>query len=257
MTRNSTEDLVRALGILSIVLSMVCLCQNGVSVFSAASMMSLGPAMEQVQREIRVEQEAHCVELERQLEQTDDLAEQERIQREIEQAKRVPDMSQAMNQFMSPAMMTFSMIGAASGLVTNLILLIGGAGLLLLTPWGRKISLLAAILKIVNIIVFSLIQAFVIMPKMSEAMGEMMKTMPTGTGGPMPGFFPKMMEMMGVAQAVITILFVSIYPVVLLVLLNLKDVRLLLSGNWPQPRESGMEDGDGRDDLAPRNIRDY
>ena len=73
----------------------------------------------------------------------------------------------------------------------------------------------------------------------------------------MPGFFPKMMEMMGVAQAVITILFVSIYPVVLLVLLNLKDVRLLLSGNWPRPRESGMEDDDGRDDLAPRNIRDY
>ena len=199
--------------------------------------------MEQARGEMQRQINQQIAELERQRDESNDTAEQERLDRRIEELRNQPDPTEMMETMMSPEVMRFSVIGGVTGLVTNLVLAVGGIGLLLMAGWGRVVSLVAAVLKIVNIVVISLINLLVFMPRQYEAVEKMMESMPTGPGGPPATIMMTFVEAWGTVWAIISIILVCIYPIVLLVLLNLKDVRRLLGGQWPEaevPAGSGI-----------------
>jgi len=252
MTRAGTENLVKVLGILSLCFSVFCICGNLGGVFGTLMTSSFQPVMEQAQSRMRAEIEREIAELEKQRDESDDTAEQERLSRRIEELRERPDPGEMMAAMVSPEQMRFGVISVLTGLATNLVLLVGGVGLLLMAGWGRWVSLLAAVLKMVNIIAVSLINLVFYMPRQFEAMQKMMDSMPKGAGGPPAGLMTTFITGWGTAWVIISMILVCLYPVALLILLNLKDVRRLLSGRWPW-----AEAVEGEDDLAPRRLREY
>ncbi len=254
MTRQKTRQMVQILGGIGVVLSLFCLCGNLLTVAQMVSMGSMGSAMKSLQENVDRQKAVNIAQLEKKLEQAQDEQEREQIQDELDRLKDAPDAMKVYFDMMNgPRIKIVSGTSAALGLLGNLLLMAGGIGLLLVAPWGRMLSLVAAVVKIATTIISQLLYAFFILPMINDSMRVMMDEMAgsMGPGGPPPQMFGDLVQAFGAVQAVATLILVSIFPVVLLVLLNRKDVKRLLRGEWPE------EEASADDDLAPRDIRDY
>ena len=91
MTRHGTRNLVKVLGILSLCFSVFCICGNLWTVFGSMMASSFQPMMEQAQSEMQKQIDRQIADLERQRDASSDTAEQERLDRRIEDLRNRPD----------------------------------------------------------------------------------------------------------------------------------------------------------------------
>jgi hypothetical protein len=106
-------------------------------------------------------------------------------------------------------------------LILGIGLLAGGIGLLRLRPWGRSLSLAVAAAEIVWALVDFAISVFFIYPSMSQMMGEDLPQMPQMIGNIVGGTFLTFTKL--------------VYPVALLVCLNLRSIKKQFGPAWDQP----------------------
>jgi hypothetical protein len=249
MKAESAKTLVRVLGGFSLFLSCACLCFNGWSILSSiANPMLMGP-MQAAGEKDRAEIQEQIGDLEQEREQTSDPGRLREIDSEIQGLRLAEQMINIYSMMSGEDMkgfLAFSISDTIINLLLNLAFLAGGVGLLVLAPWGRRVSLIVAILKILATIIYSLLFVFVFWPVMTEVMTSTMESImvvPPGGSGPPPEFLEVMMEIGGILVALITILAGCLYPVALLVLLNLREVKECLSRSGV-PESIGMdEDG--------------
>ena len=249
MTKQKTETMVKVLGGIAVVLSMFCLCGNAVSVIQVPFMSNYEASMVKIQEEQNNLKQQKINNLREKIDKTDDQQERERLEREIESIENAPDPTASMSMMLSPGMRIFQIVAVVLGGIGNILLAIGGIGLLMLLGWGRSVSLAAAVFKIVAFTGTTLYNALVIMP---ETMKIAMESMQSAGGGPPASVASGVMGAVMFGTAIGSILVVSAFPIALLVLLNRKDVKMLLAGQWPEEQE-GEED----DDLAPREAREF
>ncbi len=111
----------------------------------------------------------------------------------------------------SGPMMTYNMVKGFVLLLLGIGLLAGGIGLLRLKPWGRTVSLGVAGAEIAWALVDFAVSVFFIYPSMNQMMGEDAAQMPQMIGSVVGGIFFTFMKL--------------VYPVALLVCLNLKSIK--------------------------------
>ena len=96
-------------------------------------------------------------------------------------------------------------------LTLGILLLCGGIGLLKLKPWGRTLSLGVAAAEIVWVLIDFAINVFFVYPATTQMMGEEFSQMPHMVGNVVFGVFFAFTKL--------------VYPVVLLVCLNLSAIK--------------------------------
>lgn len=136
----------------------------------------------------------------------------------------MPDMGEIFKIYNNPHFTGFGLADAVSGMVLNLLLLISGAGLLMLRPWGRTLAVWTAWLKIARLVALYLFAVFVTVPVISKLVGNMAEKMiaeqAAGRGAPPVGTLTMVYAVMGTVLAVGMILIGVIYPAISLWLLN-------------------------------------
>ena len=127
----------------------------------------------------------------------------------------LPDMEGAQmppfDFMLSGPMRAYSLISGFVLLMLGILLLCGGIGLLRLKPWGRIVSLGVAVAEILWVLIDFAINVFFVYPAMIQMMGEEFSQMPHMVGNVIFGIFFAFMKL--------------VYPVVLLICLNLKSIR--------------------------------
>jgi len=131
----------------------------------------------------------------------------------------------------NPTIMAWGITFESLGLLLNLGMVVSGIGLLMSRGWGRKLALWVAGLKIGRLVLGQGIYMIVCIPIYSRQMAAMMEQMsqmgPAGQGPP-PGAFASFGPMMGIimaVQCVAMIVLGSIYPAIVLWLLNTSAVK--------------------------------
>ena len=127
-----------------------------------------------------------------------------------------------------------------SGLVLNVAMLVSGIGLFQLKESGRRLALWTFGLKIVRLAVLATIMIVVIIPITAKMSSEMMAgIVQNGAGGPpavMMTNMAKFQAAFGTAQAVLGVVFGSIWPVIGIVLLSRPGTRVACQTSKPKPR---------------------
>lgn len=108
-------------------------------------------------------------------------------------------------------MRAYSIINGFVLLILGIMLLAGGIGLLKLRPWGRNLSLGVAAAEIVWVLISFAINVFFVYPLMAEMMGEELPQEPQMIMNVVSGIFSALMSL--------------VYPIVLLVMLNIKSIK--------------------------------
>jgi hypothetical protein len=111
----------------------------------------------------------------------------------------------------SGPMQAYSIINGLVLLILGTLLLIGGIGLLKLKPWGRTLSLGVAVGEIVWVLMSFAINVFFIYPQMSQMMAEEVAETPQMVGNVIGG--------------IIAAFFSLVYPIVLLIFLNIESIK--------------------------------
>jgi len=129
--------------------------------------------------------------------------------------QNLPEMEGAqMPQFdmmLSGPMRAYSLISGFVLLILGILMLSGGIGLLRLRPWGRTVSVGVAAGEIVWVLVDFAISVFFVYPAMTQMMGEELAQTPHMVGNVIFGIFLSCAKL--------------VYPVVLLVCLNLTSIK--------------------------------
>jgi len=94
----------------------------------------------------------------------------------------------------------------------GILLIIGGIGLLRLRPWGRSLSISTAVALIIWILIAFAINLFFLFPTQSRMVSDQ--------------FTPEQQMIFLVIAGIVAVFFQLIYPVVLLVCLNLRSIKL-------------------------------
>lgn len=118
---------------------------------------------------------------------------------------------QQMEAMLSGPMQSYNLIKGFILLVLGLGMLVGGIGLIRLRPWGRSLSLGIAAAEIAWALVDFVINVFFIFPMITQSMGEEFAETPQIIGSVVGGMFGTFMAL--------------IYPVVLLICLNLETIK--------------------------------
>lgn len=111
----------------------------------------------------------------------------------------------------SGPMQAYSIISGLVLLMLGVLLLVGGIGLLKLKPWGRMLSLGVAIGEIVWVLMSFAINVFFVYPQTAQMMAEELPEGPQMIGNVVLGIFSSF--------------FFLVYPVVLLICLNLESIK--------------------------------
>jgi len=205
----------------------------------------LGPMMAaqqpQFEAEMKRAREQQIAELEERLDTAETEQQEQEIQREIDQLKqmplpKMPDMTKlwGMND---PRIFGYYAGDVATGMVLNVLLLVSGIGLLSYRQWARKLAIWVAGLKILRLGVLCVVGVVVVAPAMAKNftafMEEMEKQMEQAPPqAPPPGPPQQDMEQVGEAMGTFfagwslgMLVLGSIYPVIVLVVLQRDDVR--------------------------------
>ncbi len=108
------------------------------------------------------------------------------------------------------AVKSYLMVSGFVLLILGILLLIGGIGLLMLRPWGRSLTLGVAAAEIVWVLIDFAISVFFIFPATIQA-----------AGGALQG--PQMIG--NVVLQILSAILKLVYPIILLICLNLRSVR--------------------------------
>jgi hypothetical protein len=158
---------------------------------------------------------------------------------------KMPDMSKVTDMMKNPVIRANQWCDFISGLVLNVAMLVSGIGLLQLREGGRRLALWTFGLKIVRLGVLASVMITLILPITAKVSSDMMAGMvKSGAGGPqaaMMGNMAKFQAAFGTAQAVLGVVFGSIWPVIGLILLSRPGTRVAcqISELKPKQRFSG------------------
>jgi hypothetical protein len=109
------------------------------------------------------------------------------------------------------AMQAFSFINGSVTVILGALLLIGGIGLLQLKPWGRSLSIAASLAVIVWALIIFILNIFLVYPATVRMLGDK---------------FPQGQQMIiSVVAGVFGVFMQLVYPIILVVCLNLKSIR--------------------------------
>jgi hypothetical protein len=120
----------------------------------------------------------------------------------------------------SGPMQAYTMISGFVLLLLGILLLIAGIGLLRLRPWGRTLSLGVAVGELVWVVMGFAINVFFIYPRTAQMMAEELPEGPQMIGNVVVGVF--------------SAFFFSVYPIVLLVILNMESIKKQFEPSWEQ-----------------------
>jgi hypothetical protein len=258
---SSAEDYVlprpgipKTLGILNIIFSVILIllgiCGLGTLVL-APYLMQLAETAQKTQQ---AKAEARTKEMEKGFDdriataKTD--AEKQAIEREkasaiTNQPQITMDFSAAEAAMNDSKVMAINVLGALSGLVCHVLLLISGIGLVRLATWGRSLAVFWAGLQIVQIILLLVASVLIALPANKPINDQQIANLEKAAQGKPPGSpevftlkLTKTIVSLSVPLAVGFSLLGTIYPVVVLILLNKKGARAaLLAGQHEIPGE--------------------
>jgi hypothetical protein len=119
---------------------------------------------------------------------------------------------QGLPDFQPPgAVQAYSLINGAIYIMLGILLIIGGIGLLRLRPWGRSLSISTAVALIVWAVIALAINLFLAYPAQTDMMGD--------------EFTPEQRMIVLAIAGILGAIFQVVYPIVLLICLNLKQIK--------------------------------
>jgi hypothetical protein len=120
-------------------------------------------------------------------------------------------------------------------LVLDVMLLSGGVGLLGMRPWARTLSLVYAVLSILNRVFTSVWTLAIVLPATSEFLEQNMGQYPGTRAAAVGG------KIGGIVGVVVNALFIA-YPITVLIILNLRSVRAAFRGEEAVGLPADLED---------------
>jgi hypothetical protein len=160
-------------------------------------------------------------------------------------APKMPRMSAILEASLPPSALYLAWIGAAIALPLNALLIVSGRKLMKYRRAGRVLAVGVAVGKITMQVSLGAYNILVVQPASAAAVKKMVEEMTAGQG-PMVGLDPSMFTpspVVGGIMAVGGILLACAYPIVLLWLLNRRDV-CEACGNGAPGGDLGHEQGD-------------
>lgn len=142
------------------------------------------------------------------------------------------------SMYRNPTLIGYTVTDFATGLLLNMLMFASGIGLLAAKPWGRKLGVGVAILKLARLILVYGFAIFFVVPAVSEKMGDMVgkaaeqaqKQQPQRPNQPplpqMDKTIKTVYNVMGTTSAVLMIVFGSIYPIIMWRVLTRPKVKL-------------------------------
>jgi hypothetical protein len=125
------------------------------------------------------------------------------------------------------------LVDSTLSLITNVLLIVAGTGLLKMRPGARTLGMATAIAKLVINAAVGVYSLLVTLPMQEESMRPMMDRLEKiQQNQPVPSM--QFQQTMGRVGAVIGIATSCLFPIVLLVMLNLSGVRKALIASSPQ-----------------------
>lgn len=156
------------------------------------------------------------------------------------------DMSAATAMMKDPVVVGFTFANGGTGLILSVLLLISGIGLIRLVSWGRSLGVAYAGLQIAQVVLMTAVSLLFVQPTQQANLEKMLvkqeadAKLPNAPPGAAEAVKmsramsnPGMAQVMSLAWPVLG----SIYPVILLVLLNKPGARAALQG--PKTRGPG------------------
>lgn len=224
--------LLTTVAVINILAGVVCCPLNG---FSVASPMIFGVVQEMLEGVEDQQLQARQGQLDT-LEEDIAAAETEDERLQLEKARQlalsqppVLRVSKMYSMYTEPRTAAWFIADGVTGLLGNILLLISGIGLLKRRPWGRKLGLGVAAYKLLMGVGSSLWYGFVVMPSMFENMGSF--------AGGAPGIPPPNLGwsvyLIGAITSLLMFLYCAIYPVAVLVILNLESIRKVYTPQLP------------------------
>jgi hypothetical protein len=245
----------RTLGILNIVFGALLILAGVYSlvmtIYGPQFQKAMFQGMEKVQATEKADRASKIAELKRKEAEAKTQEDKDSLKAEREELEKAgqPDVTVMMNDIanwnpladLRVAIYTYSEIIAA--LVLNILMIISGIGLLSLSEWARKLAIWVAWLKIARWIVMTIVVLVLILPITVEKTQKMWDTIQAqaqpGSGG-RPVAFPlggmaQMTAVMGAVSQVFSLLFASIYPVVVIWFLTRPRTRAACLRKPAQP----------------------
>lgn len=255
----------KVLGILNIVFASGLLICGICSIAYFSMIPVFSSAMETMQKEAQAKQSADRKSVLDQFDEREEAAETDEAKAEIrEQRKRFEAETPAakpvpvdfgMMGFDNARVRTYVWVEFLSGFVLNLLLLVAGIGLVMRRPWGIKLGLGVAALKIVRLVLVYGYAAIVIAPEVSQGMAKFqikqMQTMAQQQGAKPPPpelsveMLTRIMTIWMTVCAVGMIMIGVIYPMISLWLLSRPSAR---AACLDRPLATGTEPGQGQDE---------
>ena len=143
-----------------------------------------------------------------------------------------PDFGSIDNMMTDPTIKTFTLILYGTGAILSLLLLIAGIGLVRRTSWGRSLTLAWAAIQLLQLILVTSYDGIVISPiqhvQAEKMLAKMEDDVKAGKAAPGTAESMRLAGSMGGSVALrmgLWVLVGSIYPIIVLILLNLAGAR--------------------------------
>jgi len=225
MSESTTRLVIRILGAVSLAASLFCVGINFIGILVAdESFSGLDDFYHRARKTAEAQAEGLRLELESDLSGTEDQEEKEYIQEELnlleQDLQAVRELKPPRSIFQIPIL-----FGSA---LSDFFLFAGGIGLLLLSPWGRKISLIAVFLEMFFLLCVVLMNTLVDFPALNHAVALLEGGSFSTLGAvPMDQIFHVTIQATKIIVYVIYF-FVALYPLALLFLMYQKDIKEML-----------------------------
>jgi hypothetical protein len=245
----------KTLGILNVIFGVLLVlygfCTLGTLVAAPALVGFAEKTVKDVQTKVEAKQKADLKAFEDREKAATTEEEKKAIQQEREAfvANSPPvvqmDMSAATDALKDPVVMGYSYINLGTGVILSLLLLISGIGLIRLAPWGRTTAIAWAGLQILQLVVLTTASILYIQPVQLQNQQKMLAKMEADVkaGKAAPGVAESLKMSQAMASNGVTTVIAlgtavvgSIYPVVVLLLLNTAGARAALLGPKPDGR---------------------
>ncbi len=248
---------ITVIAVISICYGLFALCPNAMSLISPV----MGIGMDALQAQIEKEESARRAEVEEdyadQIEDAETEEEKEELRGELDDWKASnppfdPDFFAMYAWMGEPIVIGYFVSDAVLSALGNLLLIIGGIGLLLVRPWGRKISLFAGGYKLLFALVFAIWYGLLV-PGQMESMDAMMAAQTrmaqarggaAGAAAPI-AMFSSLSWLGAIAGAVFMWIFASVYPLILVILLTRKPTREAFDEVVAWRAKAAADDDDG------------
>lgn len=232
---NPRPTLVLVLAIFSFILggtALICNCFSGASLF-AGDMNQQQWRIQQGQYDAQRQERED--EFEQRIEEAETDEEQQEIEDEREQWHETNphiDLTTLKDPTRDPLVIAHTGADVGIGLITNILLIIAGVGLLKVAGWGRKLALGIAGVKLFANVLLTIVDVAVIVPIQTEPVKLVLEQAEQinankGKGAP-PLPISSFGDMINAAAMGFTIflgIFSCIFPALLLILLNLRGTR--------------------------------